>query len=491
MAETSNRVDNTSADYNAMSGYWVKVASVLAGIDAIREQPQFLPQFPNESDADYKFRQKHSKLTNVFGDIVETLSTKPFSREVAIANEAPPSWATELVEDIDGKGNHLTVFAQDFFYGGIADAINWILVEFPRAENGQTRTRADEQRAGVRPYWVRIDPRNLIAIETARINGQEEFVHVRMREDRTKRDGYREERVERIRVIEREKIADNNYGPPTFKVFEKQSGSQSASDWVEVDQGTMTIEQIPLVPFLTGRRLGAGWRIKPVLRDAIDLQIDLYQQESGLKYAKEATAFPMLTGNGVQPQLNEDGTVKSVPVGPKAVLYAPMGPDGNHGEWSFIEPSAESLTFLSNDIDTTKDDLRELGRQPLTAQTGNITVVTATFAGDKANSVIQAWSFNLKDALENAFDLTGQWINQSEDIEVFVNTDLSIGIADEVGPKALAGMRSRGDISLVTYWDEMKRRGILSPEFDPEVEAERIAEELPEEIDEEGRENAV
>lgn len=102
-----------------------------------------------------------------------------------------------------------------------------------------------------------------------------------------------------------------------------------------------------------------------------------------------------------------------VPVGPKSVLFAPPAGDGTHGEWDFIEPSAASLTFLAKDVEATEKQLRELGRQPLTAQTGNLTVVTTDFAAQKGNSAIQAWCLNLKDALEEALRLTCLWLGDS------------------------------------------------------------------------------
>ena len=76
------------------------------------------------------------------------------------------------------------------------------------------------------------------------------------------------------------------------------------------------------------------------------LSVTRYPQD-----AKESAAFPMLAGNGVDAPMMPDGkTVASIPVGPKAVLYAPPNSDGNHGEWTFIEPDATSLRFLADDI---------------------------------------------------------------------------------------------------------------------------------------------
>jgi hypothetical protein len=91
-----------------------------------------------------------------------------------------------------------------------------------------------------------------------------------------------------------------------------------------------------------------SWKVKPAFHDIAYMQVEEFQQESNLKTIKELTAFPMLSGNGVTPPTNLAGEAVTVPVGPRAVLFAPMGGDGRFGNWQFIEPTAASLTFLQS-----------------------------------------------------------------------------------------------------------------------------------------------
>ncbi len=473
------QVDNPSLDHVAMQSYWDKVDAISGDTEVMRTKADYLPKFPNETKGDYEFRQKTAKFTNVFGDIVETLSAKPFSKEVNLS-ETAPDWAKKYIEDVDSKGNHIHVFASDFFCAGVKDAISWVLVDYTN-KTPANATQATEKAMGVRPYWVTIAARDILSAKTAIINGKEQFIHVRIAETEVKVDGYEETIVERVRLLQRDITDAGDYGPAYWQLFEKQKDANSQKvEWIMVDEGKISIDVIPIVPFLTGRRMGNGWTIRPVLRAAADLQIELFQQESGLKYAKESTAFPMLAGNGVAPQVGENGVPVTVPVGPKTVLYAPPNGEGNHGEWNFIEPSSESLRFLADDVKETIQQLRELGRQPLTAQTGNLTVVTTAFAADKANSVIQAWAINLKDALENIFDYTAMWMNEADNnIKVMVDIDFDISVHDSEGLKELGSARRIGDISQKTYWNELVRRNILSPEFDADEELDNLLEEIP------------
>lgn len=505
--------DTTSSDYDSMFPYWSKVADILGGATAMRKLPvggnPYLPQFPNESLADYQRRVQNAKFSNIYRDIVESLAAKPFTKEVTLAEGAADQYK-QMAEDIDGAGNHLHVFAGQAFFDGINNAVDWIMVDYVRMRPGSTL--ADERRMNARPYWVHVPARRVLAVYSGRIGAEEVLTHVRILESGKQRDpnGYGEVETTRVRVYDRAPIVDEetgetvNYAPATYEVLEQKSyssGGRTSTTWESVDSGPISIGIIPMVPVIMGRRKEGSWRFIPPLQDAVELQIEHFQQESGLKHASENAAFPMLAGNGVTPPMvpnpraGEEGQPAmvpgTVPVGPKTVLYAPPNDQGEHGEWAFIEPAGSSLKFLADEVDKTEKQLRELGRQPLTAQTGNLTVVTTAFAAQKGNSLIQAWAMNLKDALENAWAVTAMWLGQSNAPAVFVNTDFDIGLSDDQDPATLLQMRASGDLSHKTLCGEFQRRGILSAEFDFDEEVDLLNEEGPGEDDEADRQAAM
>ena len=469
-----------SSDHAAMADYWSLVETLMGGAKAIRAQTKYLPKFENETQTAYDLRRKNAKFTNIYRDIVENLAQRPFSSKVQIEEGAPKS-IVDFAEDVDGRGNHLHVFAGEVFFAGINAAIDWIMVDFTKGVP-QNATRAEEKAIGVRPHWVRIPASSVLAAYSAIVNGKEEFVHVRIHEPETIRDGFDEKTIDRVRVLDRPALEGGGYGPATYQVWERQKDQKGKEEWVPTDDaGAITIGVIPLVPFITGRRIGSSWRLHPPMRDAADLQIEHYQQESALKHIEELTAFPMLTGKGVTPQMQGD-KIAPVPVGPQAVLYAPMSGDGKFGEWAFIEPGAESLNFLLKHVNETAQELRELGRQPLTAQSGNLTVVTTTFAAQKGNSAIQAWALNLKDALERAFAFTLMWLKESGSVEVKIDTDFDLGVGDDDSFDYVHKLHVGGSVSRPALLSEAKRRGILSAEFDAEADAVLIKDDEDTEI---------
>ncbi len=131
-------------------------------------------------------------------------------------------------------------------------------------------------------------------------------------------------------MLNREVIKDErgevvSAAPATWELLEKVVDTVNQTEsWISKGPGPITIGVILIVPFLTGRRVGHSWRVVPPLKDAAFLQIEHYQQESGLKYAKELTCFPMLAGNGVSPMMGEDGKPVPVPVGPEIGSLRPF-----------------------------------------------------------------------------------------------------------------------------------------------------------------------
>lgn len=481
MPDNKPNPSTPSGDYKAMADYWQMVEDILAGTTAMRlAGKKYLPQFLAESALDYSYRRVNAKFTNIYRDIVENLAAKPFAKEVGLVDGSASTAITDLCEDIDGRGNSLHVFAGQVFFQGINDAIDWIFIDKPPVPIGASV--AAERTIGARPYWVHVPAKRLLAVYSEIVKGKEEFIHARIHEPEVVRDGYQERTINRVRELNRDLMTDGTYGPARWTLWEEVAvANSSEKEWVVVDRGLIAIGVIALVPFITGRRIESSWQFVPAMQDAAFLQIEHYQQETNLKSIKEQAAFPMLAGNGIPQPMSDDNKPVTVPVGPKSVLFAPppVGGTGSGGSWAYVEPAGTTLTFLAADIKATEDQLRELGRQPLTAQTGNLTVVTTAFAAQKGNSAIQAWCLNLKDALEQALMLTAKWLGDNSQPEVEVFTDFALDLESDQAPNFLLELRKNKDISRKAIIVEAKRRDILSPEYDEEADLTEITNEAP------------
>lgn len=464
-----------TADIGSMVPYWNKVGAIVEGLDAIRAGgDDFLPKFAGEDMTDYKFRLDLSKFTNIYRDVLEGLATKPFEEEITlIGNEDKiPESIYKFVEDVDGYGNNLSTFAALTFFNGINYAIDWIFVDFPTVNTDRPLSLAEAELLNLKPFWTHILAKNVLEVRTERVGAKHVLSYIRLQEPEFN------DTPLRIRVFERDSLT----GEVSWKLYEDTGPDKKPEDrFITIGEGLLSIKVIPFVPFATGRRDGNSFKFFPAMKDAADLQITLYQNESALEYIKTMAGYPMLAANGMTPPKGPDGKPEKVAIGPARVLYGKPDGNGGYGEWKFIEPNANSMEFLQKNIDKTKQDLRELGRQPLTALSTQLTTTTTAIAAGKARSAVTAWALLLKDALENALVITAMWMNVTYDPQVNVYTGFDNVMDDGSDLDTLLTMREKGDLSRETLWFEMKRRKVLSPEFDPDSEIEEILEEIPSE----------
>lgn len=443
-------------------------------------QSPYLPKLPNEKYGDYDRRLNQAFLTNVYSDISSSLAAKPFSKTCDLSEGAPKPFV-DFSENVDGLGNSLHVFASVFYKTAQDKGITWILVEYTKVPKGTSA--ADERGMGARPYWVHVPPEKLLAVYSKFVNGTEVIYHARIDESCVELEGYEEKKYKRIRQLDREVYSDESgtvtgFGPVVFVVLEEvttqDSSGRDVKTWTEIDGGDMTIKEIPLVPFVLGTRKGTTWEVSMPLVDLAYMEIKLFQMESGLDYIKEMTAFPMLCGSGIS-SVDSKGAATTVPVGPRSVLFAPPDGSGTHGTWSFIEPGSQSLVFLQDSIERHKDEMRNLGMQPL--MQAAMTVITTANISLRAHSAVQAWAIKAKDSLEQAMKITGEWMLTTDIPEVHVHTDFGVDMQTATELPFIQSLNAAGVLSDETTREETKRRGILSDDFDETQEKERLAEE--------------
>lgn len=469
---------NPSGAYARMTAGWQVVDDILAGPAAIRaRKATYLPKYSAEGDLEYTRRLSSAPWQPEFADILSTLSSKPFGKEVTLL-EGASERIKSLVEDIDGRGNNLTAFVRPVFRKGIAKGQHHILVD--NTGRGQARTIEQERAAGVRPYWISIRAEDVLALYTAVVDGREVPVHVRLRECTVERVGFDEKTVERVRVLNRDPQPTPageplKFGPPTWTLYEKQVDLGGKITWPKVAEGAYApLAEIPLASFWTGEREGSQFA-RPPLDALADKQIELYRalsrQDEILTYA----GSPMLCGQGVTAP---KAPAAPLEIGPKRVLFAPPGADGKATGWSYIQPDAANLTEIRESVKALVDDIRRLGMQPLTQQSGGVTATASSIEGAKAHSTVEAWALGLKDVLEQAFVFTSQWLAEPTNVEVEVDTDFSVQPYAQAPLDALAKARATKDISRQTYLASLRRFDVLPPDFDAEADELLIAEEM-------------
>lgn len=459
-----NDPSNPSSAYKLMQGAWKMIDDILGGAAKVRAEGQsYLPKYEAEDQAEYNRRLASAPWRPEFVDGLESLASKPFGKDVALKDE-PSAKMKELAEDIDGCGNNLTAVARKVFRGGIARGMHAIFVDYPAMSPGVTL--AEERSRKVRPYWIVIPATDIIALYTEMRDGREIVTHVRFKECETSRDGFEEKHIERIRVVE----------PGRWEIWEKivDDRGRRKTNWQRVDHGTMTLPEVPLALFWAGERKGSQY-VKPPLIDLADMQIELYRSLSRQDEILTYAGSPMLAAMGMSP------SGEPVQCGPKRVLYAPPGAEGERTEWAYIQPDANNIKEIREGVRTIIDDMRRLAMQPMIQKTGTVTATATGVEAAKAHSVAQSWAIGLKDTLEQAFEYTAQWLKEANGPEVEVNTDFAVEPNAQAPLDALDKARARGDLDLETFLYGLRRYSVLPPDADIDEIAKKAVEEMPDE----------
>lgn len=462
MADKASDPSTPSLAHSQLADHWAMIRAILKGGKAVKEAGEtYLTKFSAETTDEYDRRKKAAPWRPEFEDAIRSISSKPFVDETKLAGE-PSEEMKAIAEDVDGRGNNLHVFARDMFEGGVTLGAHGILVDFPSMQPGATR--ADEKASGARPYWVSVDADEIIAIRTTRVGAREKVTHLRLWEMHTVVDGFEEKSVKKIRVIE----------PGKWELWHKVRDTTTNKERWEIEQdGVLTLSEVPFVFMATAERRGAQY-VRPPLLDLAEMQIELYRFMSSEEQIYTMAGAPMLTANGMA-EPDGGGTVE---IGPNRILWAP-GSEGINTSWEYIQPAAANLTAIGAKVQAIIEDMRRLGMQPMLPKTGNVTATASGVEAAKAHAAVGTWANALKDALEQAFVFTAQWMQSDEEVEVSVHTDFAVGMWGVEEIRELREARAAGDLSQQTYWDELSRRGVLGPAFDPDEEEKRLLDETP------------
>lgn len=447
-----------------MAPKWRKIEAVLGGTDAMRIAGQtYLPQHEQELDKNYKERLSRSVFTNITDQTLDTWTGKPFSEKLRVNDDVPQAIVT-LLPDIDLCGNELQVFARNWFKKGLAKAFCHILVEYPRVTTypGEKRTKQDDSNEGLRPYFVLIEPENVIAAESEIVQGKEVITHLRIREcvyETDLKDKFHKIKVHQIRMYEG--------GLVTIFQWRKTADAKAKESWVQTDQWEYEFPTIPLVTFYANREdFMVG---KPPIDDLADLNIAHWQSESDQTSILTVTRFPQLAVSGA---VEKDDLV----VGPNRFIHL----SDPNAKVYYVEHQGAAINAGERQRESLERAMHTYGTQFLQKQPGRVTATARTLDTAEATSSLQDAAIRFNDVLNQGLQLLGEWLNLPDGGTVAIQTEFGITEGSAESLQVLQLSRQNGDISLQQYVTELTQRGVLSDLFDPAANETEVAAEKAE-----------
>ncbi len=429
---------------------WDLAAVLMGGTRSMRAAGKtYLPQWPNEDAESYKARLATSVLFPAFKRTVSTLAGKPFSKPLTIGTDVPADIA-EWAEDIDLEGRNLHTFAHDLMVCALAQGLCGILVDYPVKPEG-VRTQADEQSAGLRPYFVHIKPEQLLGWVAARVSGKWVINQLRIMECVHEPDGeFGTKEVKQVRVLQPGKWA-------TYRQNQKQT-----DEWVLHEEGTTSLSYVPFVP-VYGEREGFMAGKSPLIEVAY-MNVEHWQSASDQRTILHVARVPILTIIGL------DDDKFQLTLGASAAVKLPVG-----GDMKYVEHSGAAITAGQNDLDKLEERMVSAGSELISIRQGGPKTATQVVAENEGNKcVLQSITSGLDDSLNQALQCMADWagLEQGGHVETFKDFATILPFNNEI--TGLLSSVQMGLISKKTAIIEMKRRGILSPEVNADTEQEEI-----------------
>ena len=470
---TDPRLDpsTTSSDYEAMSPKWQKIRTLLGGTDALRVKRQtYLPQFPKELDKYYEHRLANSTLLNMAEITLGSWVGRPFSDPVQLGENVPEPIKL-MSENIDSRGNGLSVFLRDWFKEGLAFAHAHVLIDSPfSAEETEERSRADDLRDGARPFWSFLHPEDVIFMASTYVGSQEILTHVRISEKETHLDGFAEVEKCKIRVFNRvlEPTAKDPEVGVFVSVWEKRRVKKTKRvEWVEVEPPKkIGIDEIPLVTFYADRT--GLQRGKPPLEDLVDLNLAHWRSFSDHNNVLTVARFPILAASGVTTE-----EANNIVLAPRKVLAS----RNEKGKFYYLEHSGAAVKVGSDDLASLEEKMAYYGADFLRKRPGNLTATARALDSAEATSPLQDAVNRFNEAIAAALRITGKWLGIEE--------PGTITVTSEFGPEEIEGddlttlreTRKIRDISQIKFLEELRRRGVLVDDFNFDENLAQLEEE--------------
>jgi hypothetical protein len=453
-------------EYEAMSIHWHLTAALRGGTPAMRAASRiYLPQEPAESETAYKNRIDRSVLTNMYVKTANKLVGKPLKKPIVL-EESVPAEIVSLMDDVDALGTSLDVFVRAMFDAAVDDGLTHVLVDMPSVDGVEgdfpdgSLTKEQESDLGIRPYWRHVKAGDLIGWKWQMVKGAKTLTQIRILES-AKVPGeneFAQERRNRIRVIE----------PMMWRLYEEEVNPRKKAenkDWLLIDQGLNTLGRIPLVTFYTNQQ---GFMVaQPLLMDIAHLNVTHWQSDSDQRNLLHIARVPILFGTG----FGDDDDQVQLEIGANTITRAPTG-----ATLGFVEHTGKAIESGAKDLKDLEDRIQFLGMQFLVKRkTGDETATGRSIDKNESDSDLGIITQELENAIEQLLDITAEWLALGRDGgEVSVFRDFEIAFADAEDIKLLLDARKSGEISQLTFFKELKRRGLLGDDFDPQTEIDLL-----------------
>ena len=408
----------TRAVLDMMKG-WEIMKAVSEGTEYLRENSEaFLPLEPREDYSAYMARVNRAVFSPFTQRLIRAATGLVLRKPITLTGD--PYWTEMFKADVDGCGSDLDEYARRILMCSLTYGQSHILVDYP-APSGAL-SLAEERQQNRRPYWIEVDPTNLLGWRLDRESNYGNLIQARIAEKAVLPDGAFGEKVyDQVRVIE----------PGSYRVFRKKDQidamydvddnsyagefdtGTTGEDYKLAESGSFSLGEIPLVTVYAGKV--ENLVSKPPLLDIAYLNLAHFQRQADLIHSLHVASQPMLVMEGY------DDQTKDLAI---SVNYAMATQPGN--KIYYVEPASSAFEAQSSEIKELQMQMATLGISTLSQQ---------KFVAESAdarrldrvdtNSMLAMVSMELEQKLQKAFNFSAEYVG-IEPPEVKISRDFDI-----------------------------------------------------------------
>jgi hypothetical protein len=286
--------------------------------------------------------------------------------------------------------------------------------------------------------------------------------------------------VEQYRTIRMVRTAGENgvYGVAITWQIKRKKIERNKEVWAIYDSGTYVgPSRIPLAVGYFGRK--RGWLVaEPPLSALAELNVGHYRVSSDRRYMMSIVHAPtfVLEGwiepvpNSQNPLQANSGVPSEVNLGPNAVLKTPPG---CIAKW--VQAEAGGLDSSKEEKDDLVAQMASMSIAFLAQQRKAQETATAHRINSIAqNATLATAARGLKDLLDDALEIHGEYLKFEEKVEATVNTTYDEDALDAPTIAALNQMAKDGNMTRKTLLTILQRGNIVPDDIDLDEEADGL-----------------
>ncbi len=459
-----------SPAYKRQVNEWQMINALLGGTGVMRAFGElYLPRHENESVKSYAKRLQKAVLAPFFKRAVNFSTGKAFYKPITLESADGKSELSdkiiELQNDANKKGDSFAKFCNTSFKDAWAKGLGFIYVDAPDFDPNEVRTQAQVNAIGYRPYMLYVPAEDVLDIE---IDEDGKIIYVKMIERFTRFNASIKatEELTRIRVVTQAEIAV--YERPVITV---STASRQVKQTPEFTEYTIapdypianTLGLVPLVPIYTGEKK-ADFEVASALIDLAYTNVQYFQDESTHENAIAFAEFPLLILTG------SDG--KEITIGANKMIAI----KDDKANLKYVEHSGKALEAGRLNLEDLRVKAGYCGLKVLMSDTANSksansTATEAEIENIDANSELKVAADNFVDSVNYALWLYELYLGTAQEngqANYVAKLDglYSVSQSDVREIAALMELKSAGEMRLETLYEELKRRGTVSDDFD-------------------------